>query len=86
MPTTTITSTLIDEEQRWQDEGWRFKGWIFNFRSTKGTGSSFTSNVDFFNMKLHAGRLESTATTNREVLPQSGQAAKRTTFIFEVRT
>ena len=61
---------LDSEEQRWQDEGWRFKGWIFNFRSTKGTGSSFTSSVDFFNMKLHAGRLESTATTNREVLPQ----------------
>ena len=60
---------LDSEEQQWQDEGWRFKGWIFNFRSTKGTGSSFTSSVDFFNMKLHAGRLESTTTTNREVLP-----------------
>ena len=61
---------LADEEQRWQDEGWRFKGWIFNFRSTKGTGGSFWSNVDFFNMKLHTGRLEASSTTNREVLPQ----------------
>lgn len=60
---------FTSDEQGWQDEGYRFKGIIFNFRSTKGTGSAHNSHVDFFNLKLHAGRLEATSTTNREVLP-----------------
>jgi hypothetical protein len=43
------------DEITWQTYDWRFHGFIFEFRTTSGVGSSFTSKVRFFNLKLYTG-------------------------------
>jgi hypothetical protein len=41
------------DEQQLQDEGYRFTGFRFNYRSHPGTGSSSLKHVDVFNLKMH---------------------------------
>ena len=41
------------DEQQLQDEGYRFIGFRFNYRSKSGTGSSSMKAVDVYNLKLH---------------------------------
>ena len=41
------------DEQQLQDEGYRFIGFRFNYRSKPGTGSASTKAVDVYNLKLH---------------------------------
>ena len=41
------------DEQQLQDEGYRFIGFRFNYRSKPGTGSSSMKAVDVYNLKLH---------------------------------
>ena len=42
-------------ELSWQAGSYRFHGFIFEFRTTKGVGSSHTSKVRFWNLKLYQG-------------------------------
>ena len=41
------------DEAKLQDEGYRFTGFRFNYRSKPGTGSSSWKHVDIFNLKMH---------------------------------
>ena len=41
------------DEQKLQDEGYKFIGFRFNYRSKSGTGSSSMKAVDVYNLKLH---------------------------------
>lgn len=50
------------DEATWQTQGWRFHGFIFEFRTTSGVGSSFWSKVSFFNLKLYIGAYTNSST------------------------
>ena len=41
------------DEQKLQDEGYRFTGFRFNYRSKGGAGSSSLKSVDVYNLKMH---------------------------------
>ena len=42
------------DEAQLQDEGYRFTGFRFNYRSKSGTGSASWKHVDVFNLKMHS--------------------------------
>ena len=55
-------------EAELQDEGYRFTGFRFNYRSKGGTGSASWKHVDVFNLKMHTNYPDMPENT-RVVLP-----------------
>ncbi len=78
-----VKNALSDQEKTWQSGPvWRFKGWIFHFRSTSGAGSSHWSSVKIFNMKLHIGDPADKNAKSRLVLPAIRPSSEAYKFIY----
>ena len=56
------------DEQKLQDEGYRFTGFRFNYRSKGGAGASSVKHVDIYNLKMHTNYPDMPDNT-RVVLP-----------------
>ena len=61
--------TPDSDEQQLQDEGYRFTGFRFNYRSHPGAGASSLKHVDVFNLKMHTNYPDMPDNT-RVVLPK----------------